>query len=417
MLFRLEGNTSEPIEIRTASLVYGGDAMGRLPDGRAIFIPFALHGELVCARLVEEKRGHVRAELLEVLEPAPCRIVPRCPHFTICGGCHYQHLDYPAQLVAKTSILAEQLRRIGGLVDVPIQPAVASPQPWNYRNQVQFHLTPQGKLGFQRAGSEQVVPVMECHLPEETINQVWPQIDLEPLPGLERVSLRAGSDGELLLVLESSDPQPLEFSVEELPVSAVHLGPGGSLVLAGSESLIIDVLDRSFQVSAGSFFQVNTPQAAALVRHVLQVVGSEPLNTVLDVYCGVGLFSAFLAPLARRLVGIEVSPSACEDFAINLDEFEHVELYEAEAEAVLGAVSFQPDLILVDPPRAGLGQATLDGLLAQDAPRLIYISCDPATLGRDARRLVAAGYHLVQVTPFDLFPQTYHIESVSIWQR
>ena len=116
---------------------------------------------------------------------------------------------------------------MAGLVDVPIQPAVASPQPWNYRNHVQFHLTPEGKLGFQRAGSERVVPILECHLPEAAINQVWPQIDLEPLPGLERISLRAGSDGELLLVLESSDPQPLEFSVEELPVSAVHLGPAG----------------------------------------------------------------------------------------------------------------------------------------------------------------------------------------------
>ena len=408
---------SDSFEIRLSSLVYGGDALGRLPDGRAVFVPYALHGELVRVHPVEEKRGHMRAELVEVLDPAPCRAVPRCPHYTICGGCHYQHLDYPAQLVAKTGILSEQLRRIGGLTTVPIHPAVASPQPWNYRNQVQFHLTPEGKLGFQRAGSERVVPILECHLPEAAINQVWPQIDLEPLPGLERISLRAGSDGELLLALESSDPQPLEFSVEELPVSAVHLGPGGTLVLAGSESIWLEVLGRSFRVSAASFFQVNTPQAEAMVRHVLQLVGSEPLNTVLDVYCGVGLFSAFLAPLARRLVGIELAPSACEDFAVNLDEFDHVELYEAEAEAVLSSVAFQPDLILVDPPRAGLDRAALDGLLAQKAPRLIYISCDPATLGRDARRLVAAGYRLVQVTPFDLFPQTYHIESISLWQR
>ena len=408
---------SDTFEIRMNSLVYGGDALGRLPDGRAVFVPFALHGELVRIRPVEEKRGHMRAELVEVLEPAPCRAVPRCPHFTVCGGCHYQHLDYPAQLTAKTGILAEQLRRIGGLTAVPIRPAVPSPLPWNYRNQVQFHLTPQGKLGFQRAGSEQVVPILECHLPENAINQVWPQIDLEPLPGLERISLRAGSDGELLLVLESSDPQPLAFSVEELPVSAVHLGPGGALVLAGSESIWLDVLERSFRVSAASFFQVNTPQAEAMVRHVHQLVGPEPLNTVLDVYCGVGLFSAFLAPLARRLVGIELSPAACEDFAVNLDEYDHVELYEADAEGVLSSVSFQPDLILVDPPRAGLERSALDGLLAQKAPRLIYISCDPATLGRDARRLVAGGYHLVQVTPFDLFPQTYHIESISLWQR
>jgi 23S rRNA (uracil1939-C5)-methyltransferase len=189
------------------------------------------------------------------------------------------------------------------------------------------------------------------------------------------------------------------------------------LVLAGSDALLMEVLGRSFRVSAASFFQVNTLQAEALVRHVLQVAGAGPLDTVLDVYCGVGLFSTFLAPLARRLVGIEASPMAGEDFADNLDEYDNVELYEAEAEAVLGSVNFQPELILVDPPRSGLGQAALDGLLAQQAPRIIYISCDPATLARDARRLVAGGYRLAQVTPFDLFPQTYHIESVSVWER
>ena len=152
----------------------------------------------------------------------------------MCGGCHYQHLSYPAQLAAKTATLAEQLRRLGGLVEIPIQPAVPSPQPWNYRNHLQFHLTAEGRLGFQRAGSERVVPIQECHLPEPLINQVWPQIELEPLPGVERLSLRTGVDDELLLVFESSDPEPFEFSVEELPVSAVHLGPGGTLVLAGS---------------------------------------------------------------------------------------------------------------------------------------------------------------------------------------
>jgi 23S rRNA (uracil1939-C5)-methyltransferase len=178
----------DTLEIRPLSLVYGGDAFGRLPDGRAVFIPFALPGELVRIRPVEEKRGHVRAELLEVLEPAPERIPPRCPHYTICGGCHYQHLDTPFQLTAKTHILVEQLQRIGRLSDIPIQPAVPSPLPWNYRNHVQFHLTPDGKLGFQRPGSERVVPIRECHLPEIAINQIWPQIELDPLPGVERIS-------------------------------------------------------------------------------------------------------------------------------------------------------------------------------------------------------------------------------------
>jgi 23S rRNA (uracil1939-C5)-methyltransferase len=320
-------------------------------------------------------------------------------------------------LDAKVTILREQLERIGGLTDAPIRPVVPCPNPWYYRNHVQFHLTPDGRLGFQAARSNRVVPIRECHLPEEALNQVWPQIELEPVPGLERVGLRLGAEDEVMLVLESSDPQPIEFSVVELPLSAVHLGPGGVLVLAGSDSIVMEVFGRPFRVSAESFFQVNTLMAAAMVDYVQKNLPLSLDSTLLDVYCGVGLFSAFLAPKVKRLVGIEVSPSACEDFTVNLDEFDHVELYEAQAETVLRSLDFHPDAILVDPPRAGLDRQVLDGILAQGVPWLVYISCDPATLARDSKRLVAGGYRLDSITPFDLFPQTYHIESISIWIR
>ncbi len=408
---------TDTFEVTLETLVYGGDCLGRLPDGRAVFVPFGLPGERVRLRVVEEKRGHARAELLEVLEPAAGRIAPRCPHFTQCGGCHYQHMDYAAQIQAKAGILQEQLARIGGLADAPAPEVVASPRAWNYRNHIQFHLDEGGRLGFQAARSNRVVPVSECHLPEDALNQIWPQITLEPLPGLERVSLRVGQGDEVLLALESSEPEPLEFTVEDLPISAVHLGPRGALVLAGSDHLYMEVLGRAFRVSAGAFFQVNTPMAEAMAAHLLEHLPLSPEATLLDVYCGVGLFSAFLAPRVRRLVGIELSAAACEDFAANLDEFENVELYEAPAEDVLASVEFHPDVILVDPPRAGLDRRALDGLLAQGAARLAYISCDPATLARDAKRLTAGGYRLARLTLFDLFPQTYHIESISLWEK
>lgn len=391
--------------------------MGRLPDGRAVFVPYALPGERVQARIVEEKRGHARAELVAVLEPAPERITPRCAHFGVCGGCHYQHMTYAAQLQAKAGILADQLERLGGLKNPPVRPPVGSPLPFNYRNYVQFSVSPEGKLGFQMPRSNQVVAIQECHLPEVPLNDIWPQIDLEAVPGLEQVGLRLGAGEEVQLILESSDPEPIEFSVEDLPLSAVHLGPGGALVLAGSEQVVIEVLGRPFQVSAGAFFQVNTAMAAAMVEHLLANLPLQPDSTVVDVYCGVGLFSAFLAARCARLVGIEASPAACEDFAANLDEFDHVELYEAPAEEVLAQVQFKPDVIVVDPPRSGLATEAMDGLLSQGAAWLAYISCDPATLGRDARRLTAGGYQLEQITPFDLFPQTYHIESISLWKR
>jgi 23S rRNA (uracil1939-C5)-methyltransferase len=449
-------------DISLTTLVYGGDALGRLPDdsprpGLAVFVPCALPGETVRVRLVEEKRGHARAELLEVLTPSPDRVTPRCPHFfsiqnqqsTInsvsppvvgvrnfpCGGCHYQHLSYPAQLAAKTAILRDQLERLGGLKNPPVQPAVPSPGPWNYRNHVQFHLSPQGRLGFEALHSSRVIPIRECHLPEAPINQLWPQLDLEPVPGLERVSLRVGAEEDLLLILEGGDPQSLEFVIEEMPISAVHLSTDGMLVLAGSEAILMEVgaalpsqgnelpasgqprLPRPFHVSAESFFLVNTLQAGAMVDHLLANLPLTPSTILLDVYCGAGLFSAFLAPRLGRLIGIESSPSACQDFTINLDEFDNVELYEAAAEQVLPALDLHPDVILVDPPSTGLGPPALDGLLALEAPVLAYVSCDPATLARDARRLIEGGYHLRQITPFDLFPQTYHIESISFWDR
>jgi 23S rRNA (uracil1939-C5)-methyltransferase len=412
-----EPASKQEYRITPTMLVYGGEALARLPDGRAAFFPFALPGEQVRIRVIEEKRGHVRAELIEILKPSPERIPPRCPHFTECGGCHYQHIPYERQIQYKTEILRDQLARIGKISRPPFRPAVESPQRFNYRNHVQFHLNLQGKLGFLSSRSNQVVPVSECHLPEAALNEVWPLLDIEPVAGLERVSLRHGNEEDIQIIFESKNPEPFEFSVEELMISAVHLGPDGAIVLAGSPTVNIQVLDRNFQVSAGAFFQVNTIQATAMVEHLLDCLPLTPQTTLLDVYSGVGLFSAFLAPRVEKLVGIELNHAACEDFAVNLNEFDNVELYQAPAEQVLKHRKFDVQGILVDPPRAGLGRRTIEGILAQEASWLAYVSCDPATLARDARQLIEAGYHLEHITPFDLFPQTYHIESISYWKK
>jgi 23S rRNA (uracil1939-C5)-methyltransferase len=316
----------------------------------------------------------------------------------------------------KTAVLRDQFARIAGITDPPLRPIVPSPSPWNYRNALQFHLTPQGRLGFQAANGSGVMAVSECHLPEEALNLLWPQLDFEPIPGLERLGLRQGADGDALLVLESSNLAAPELAVEELPVSVVHLGPAGALVLAGDEAVTMEVLGRAFRVSAGSFFQVNTRMAEAMVTHLLEVLPLSPEKTVLDLYCGAGLFSAFFAPRVAQVIGVEAAPSACEDFVVNLDEYENVSLYEGEAGMILPALDACPDIVVVDPPRAGLEKPALDALLKLAPPVLAYVSCDPATLARDAKRLLAGGYRLEQITPFDLFPQTYHIESISIFR-
>jgi 23S rRNA (uracil1939-C5)-methyltransferase len=419
------------LTVKLEKLAYGGAALGRLEDGRAVFVPFALPGETVRARIVEEKRGHVRAELVEVLEPAPERIPPKCKHFftplarssgegpgvRACGGCHHQNLSYANQLKAKTEILRDQLIRIGKIEDPPVQPMIPSPQEWNYRNHVQFHLTREGKLGFFAADGAGIVPVTECHLPEAPLNELWPRLEFDPGLGLERVSLRLGADGETMLILESDETPELEL---EADLSVVHLREGEAVVMAGEQALTVEVRSRPFRVSAASFFQVNTAMAGKMVEHLLACLSLPPQAAVLDIYCGVGLFSAFLAPHAGRVIGIESSPSACEDFAANLDEFENVELYEGAAEEILpglaGRIVNLPYAI-VDPPRAGLHVRALDALQALEPGRIAYVSCDPSTLARDAHRLLDGGYRLVSVTPFDLFPQTYHIESISLFEK
>jgi 23S rRNA (uracil1939-C5)-methyltransferase len=406
--------TTETLTLEKYS--YGGEAFGRLSDKRAAFVLFTIPGERVRIQLVEDKKNYARGELLEVLEASSDRIEPRCPHFSHCGGCHYQHIPYQAQLKAKTDILRDQLQRIAKIDDPPIQPMIPSSDPWYYRNHIQFHPMPDGKLGFQAPRSHKIIPIYECHLPEDGINQIWPLLDLEPIPGLERVSLRCGVDDDTLLVLESSDPVPVELSVD-LPVSVVYKGPGGSLILAGDDHILIEVDDRIFKVSAGSFFQVNTTMAQKMIEHVIDNLEIPEKAVLVDAYCGVGLFSAFLAPQVDRLIGIESSPAACDDYVNNLEEFDNVFLYEGTTGEILPLLDESPDILIVDPPRAGLDLQTMDGLLNLGPETITYISCDPATLSRDAQRLTKGGYQFVQITPFDVFPQTYHIESISFWRR
>ncbi len=408
---------NDEFEVIPSACVYGGDALARLPDGRAVFIPFALPGEKCRIRLTEDKERFARGELIEVLSPSPLRIVPRCQHFKDCGGCHYQHINYLEQLNIKQAILKEQLERIGKLSDPPVRETIPSPEIWNYRNQIQFQISATGQPGFSRHRSNQIVPIQECHLPEESLNEIWPALDLEYIPGLDRISLRTGEEGQdILLVLETSDPEGMEFSVD-LPLSAVLQGPDDQVILAGDDFTIVQVHDFPFVVSAGSFFQVNTYMAELLIDYLLDILPLGKDTILLDVYCGVGLFSVFLAPLVKTLIGVESQPAAGEDFLYNLSGHENVELYDAPAEDVLSKLDIEPDIILLDPPRAGLSGLVLDSVVGLAPETIVYISCDPATLARDAARFLKQGYELVDSTPFDMFPHTYHIESVNIFRR
>ena len=402
------------VEVLIDKLVYGGEGLGRLDDGRAVFVPFVIPGERVRLQITEQKKGYARGELLEVLEPHPERIQPRCPYYGNCGGCHFQHMPYEMQRIVKQSVLQDQMQRIGGFDDLSVSAVVPSPKIWAYRNHLQFHLTPEGELGYVNLRGDAVVPIDECPLMESGLKPLWQSLVFDPDTGLNRVALRAGTSSDNMLILESEDPQAIEFNAD-IPASVVYRGPGGEIVLAGDDYIVMEISGKTFRVSAGSFFQVNTAVAELMVAHVLEGLSLSGEETLVDAYCGVGLFSAFLAERVKAVVGIETSSSACADYVVNLDAFENVSLYEAPVEAVLPVLKPNPDVVLLDPPRAGLDKSVIDALAAIAPKQLVYISCDPATLARDARRLSRNGFALKKITPFDMFPQTYHIESISFW--
>lgn len=399
------------VEVVFHSLAYGGDAIGKLKNGSAIFVPFCLPGERARVEVLEEKKGYHRGKLVELIEPSPQRIDPRCPHFGDCGGCQYQHLAYEDQLQFKTCILKDQFLRIAGISELPIESIEPSTLEWNYRNAIQFHQDGSGRLGFYAAGSHRVVPIRECHLPDEAIGAVWPKIAMEHLPELEELQLRSGSGGQVMMVLVTNGELP-ELEIE-LSISVAHLSPAGALILAGDDHMIMQVKGVDFQLSPGSFFQVNTAQAARMVDDLLKHLDLSRDLTLMDIYCGVGLFSRFLAGEVGRLVGIELSAPACDDYAANLDMFDNVELYVGSAGEILSSLNIHTDAVILDPPRAGLEKRAMQGLLEMLPRTIAYVSCDPATLARDAKQFILAGYQLERVKPFDLFPQTGHIESIS----
>jgi 23S rRNA (uracil1939-C5)-methyltransferase len=410
-------DSSSTFELTLTGMAHGGSAVGR-HEGRAIFVPYGIPGERILARITQDKGRFAYAEQVEVLEASPARVVPRCKHFGACGGCHWQHIDYGGQLEFKRQVVADQMRRLGGLPDAAVHPTIPSPDPWAYRSHVTFHVTADGRLGFVGLDDRTVIPIEECHIVR---GEVLEPLFLDPSPTLpasreggenatrlsewsnkfkpnERVRVQVGTGGELLLAAGTSE----EFF---------------SRILAGPGVVHYRINTRVFQVSAGSFFQVNLPQAEMLVKLALERLDLTGSERVLDLYSGVGLFTAFLADAAAHVTAVESFSPAVRDAEINLAEVDNVDLIEGAVEDVLPELDGMYDAALLDPPRAGMDAKALDALVKIAPAKIVYVSCDPATLARDAKRLFTAGYRLIDVQPVDMFPQTYHIESVAAFVK
>jgi 23S rRNA (uracil1939-C5)-methyltransferase len=410
--------SGETFELRLDNMAHGGSALGRF-NGRTVFVPYTIPGETVLARVVEDKGRVAFAEGLTLLESSADRVFPVCPHFGPgkCGRCHWQHIDYAAQLLLKQDVLADQLQRIGGFRDPDIRPIIASPQEWGYN----YHMTllgdNQGKLGFPGAGTKRPFPISECHILHPDLLALYQSLDLEGIAGIEKLKLQISTDGALMLILTMVNNEAPEL-VTELPTSINFLLDDTEPVnLIGLTASRYTISGREFRVTAGSFFRPNASQQENLVALVLDALNLRGDESVLDLYAGVGLFSAFIAPRAGLVTLVESYPPAADDADLNLADLENVDILEGSVEDVLDEPDEVYNAAVIDPPPDGISGEVVDHLSNLRIPRLVYISSDPATLARDGKRLAAQGYHLEYVQPIDLAPQTYYVDSVAVFTR
>ena len=374
-------------------MAYAGRALGR-HEGRPIFVPSGLPGERVRVHITQDKRSYAFAEIEAIIEASPERVTPPCQHFGVCGGCHWQHITYEAQLRFKRDVVVEQMARIGGLRDAVVHPTLASPDPWHYRSHATFHVTSAGQLGFVGVEGRTVIPVEECHILRPELRAWFEAVRREEFKPNERVRLQVGTEGEYLVAR-----------------SGINADSDDEAALNSAEIVHYRIKGHDFQVTGGSFFQVNLPQAETLVDLVLDRLALQGGERILDLYSGVGLFTAFLAEPARFVTAVELFAPAVRDAEVNLLGLTNVDLRVGTIEGALPRGS--ADAAVIDPPRAGMKPKALETVLARVPKKIVYVSCDPSTLARDAKLLVAGGYRLIDVQPVDMFPQTYHIEAVA----
>lgn len=431
------------MRVTIESLAHGGDAVARLDDGRVAFVRQGCPGDTAEIDIVAEHGSWVSARVTQLILPSPDRIEPPCPYFGVCGGCQWQHVALQTQQGAKSRILRDAFERIGHLTP-SLQPLLAAPADFGYRNKVEF-VTEEAdgtvEVGLHRFGQSSLVRIERCLLLPERVQDA-PRALAGALSylagrhgrlGVHRVGVRAARNTPDIEVSLWTEPGPFPRQIAAKTLADAIGATGVTRVLFKGpikerRAAKVEVLGgrvpwherldgHRFGVSAPSFFQVNTEGTALLVARALDLLAPDPTDRVLDLYSGVGTFTVPLALRAGSVVAVEGSRHALADLRRNLQEA------GASAEIVGGDVTRELDglgefdRVVVDPPRSGLEAGAVAALAATRTSRIVYVSCDPATLARDAMRLSDAGYGVDTVTPVDLFPQTYHVEAVASFDR
>ena len=430
------------VSVTIESLAHGGDGVGRLPDGRAVFVPLSCPGDEAEIEVTEDHGRWARGTITRLVRPSDARVEPPCPYFGTCGGCSWQHVDYEQQLRAKHRNLTDLLTRIGRLENPPVGEPDASGPPYGYRNRIELTVRPAVRgvtVGFLRAGSDELLPIDACPLlPAQ--HQRLPKALAGALSFLAprgadsvvRVTVRVASSGEIAVVLWTpAGPFPRHIAAtvlaqatgarniarlvirgtpERRDVSAVETlaGPGVWREVLGG--------DR-YTVSPPAFFQVNSAAAARLREIAVDLLGADGTMRVADLYAGVGTFTLPIARVAGETLAVEMSRFALSDLRRNLaDARLDADIVPGDAAYALPDVG-HVDAALIDPPRSGLSDKAMRALTGARIGRLVYVSCDPATLARDVKLLVGSGYEPQRFVPVDLYPQTYHLETVALLQR
>jgi 23S rRNA (uracil1939-C5)-methyltransferase len=386
------------LQVELTDIAFQGAAIGRT-NGQVVFAEYGIPGETVTVEVERERRDYLHGRVVAIARPSPARVEPPCPYFGECGGCQWQHIDYQQQVEFKRHIVREQLRRIGKFDTPSVSPTVPSPDSYGYRNQARLSIGREGSLGFvSRPGvGRRFLRIDRCLIMHPAINEVLATLQGRTLVK-HQVVIRYGiHTGQLLVQPDLS-----------------HLVPE---VSSGQAFYEEELLGHRFRISASSFFQTNTRQAERLVELVRERIQPTGREVLVDAYAGVGTFAVLLARDVRRVIAIEESPAAADDAQYNLRGIDNIEYLRAKVEDVLGDLEAKPDVVILDPPRVGCHPRALHAVLGLRPRRLVYVSCDPSTLARDLRLLCDGGYRLLDVTPLDMFPQTYHIESVATLER
>lgn len=445
----------EEIILDISGLGSSGEGVGRCGDF-AIFVRGALPGEKARVRITQVKKNYATASLEEILSASRERVQPPCPVYEKCGGCQLQHLGYAAQLEAKRERVREALARIGH-IDAEVLPVLGDAHPWHYRNKMQFPVSAGGEgkleIGCYAPLTHEVVGTEACLIAKEANNAILQTVrrwmehfkisayDEKTGKGLVRhVMGRVGArSGEAMAVLVTSgydlphastlvqwlreDVPGLACVLQNINKKRTNVIMGAKTrVLAGSESITDSLGDLHFHISAPSFFQVNSEQAEKLYNKALEFAAPREDEIVADVYCGTGTLSLYLARHARKVYGIEIVPEAIADARKNALENKcaNAEFFlgdAAEKLPELAARGIMPAVILLDPPRAGCEERVLEAVALAQPRRIVYVSCNPASLARDLARLAARGYRTLVVQPVDLFPHTAHVECVCLVER